>query len=187
MKKLKIYLGCLFLLTGFFAVSIYGYSQDTKPDKKSRKEAKRAEAEANFRTLDSLLYTGGYVLEAEYLQNKYGSRVYVTSTLNFIKVELPNGVLQTGSDTRQGYNGVGGVTAEGTVSKYHIERDFKNLNFIVTFNLSTSLGTFNIMMTVSSSNNATATISGSTSGRLTWDGHLVTLNKSRVFKGMNTI
>jgi hypothetical protein len=187
MKNLKVYMACLLLLTGLFAVSVTGYSQDNKPDKKSRKEAKRAEAENNFRVLDSLLYTGRYVLEANYLQNKYGSRVYVTSTLNFIRVELPDGVLQTGSDTRQGYNGVGGVTAEGTVSNYRIERDVKNLSCTVTFNLVTSLGSFNIIMTVSSSNNATATISGTTSGRLTWDGHLVTLNKSRVFKGMNTI
>ena len=187
MKRMKVYLTGLLLLTGLFAVSAYGISQDTKPDKKSRKEAKRAEAEVNFHVLDSLLYTGRYVLEADYLQNKYGSRVFVTSTLNFIRVELPNGVLQTGSDSRQGYNGVGGVTAEGKVSDYRISRDLKNLNCTVTFNLLTNLGTFNIIMTVSSSNNATATISGTTSGRLTWDGHLVTLNNSRVFKGMNTI
>jgi hypothetical protein len=187
MKKMKVYLAGLLLLTGLFAVSVNGNSQDTKPDKKSRKEAKRAEAEVNFRVLDSLLYTGRYVLEADYLQNKYGSRVYVTSTLNFIKVELPKGVLQTGSDTRQGYNGVGGVTAEGTVSDYHIERNLKNLTCMVTFNLVTNLGSFNIIMSVSSSNNATATISGTTSGKLTWDGHLVALDNSRVFKGMNTI
>jgi hypothetical protein len=187
MKRMNVYLAGLLLLTGLFAVSVYGNSQDTKPDKKSRKEAKRAEAEINFRVLDSLLYTGRYVLEADYLQDKYGNRVYVTSALNFIRVELPKGVLQTGSDTRQGYNGVGGVTAEGTVSDYRISRDLKNLSCTVTFNLITNIGSFNIIMTVSSSNNANATISGTTSGRLTWDGHLVTLNKSRAFKGMNTI
>ena len=184
---MKIYLAGLLLLSGLLTVSVNGISQDTKPDKKSRKEAKRAESEVNFRILDSLLYTGRYVLEANYLQNKYGSRVFVTSTLNFIRVELPDGVLQTGSDTRQGYNGVGGVTAEGHISEYRISRDLKNLYCTVTFNLLTNLGTFNIVMTVSSSNNATATISGTTSGRLTWDGHLVTLDKSRVFKGMETI
>ena len=130
---------------------------------------------------------GRYVLEADYLQNKYGTRVYVTSTLNFIRVDVPKGVLQTGSDTRQGYNGVGGVTAEGTIGDYKITRNFKNLSCTVTFNLVTNIGSFNILMTVSADNNATATISGTTSGRLTWDGHLVTLDKSRVFKGYNTI
>ena len=67
MKRMKVYLTGLLLLTGLFAVSAYGISQDTKPDKKSRKEAKRAEAEVNFHVLDSLLYTGRYVLEADYL------------------------------------------------------------------------------------------------------------------------
>jgi hypothetical protein len=57
----------------------------------------------------------------------------------------------------------------------------------VTFNLVTNLGSFDIYLTVSADNNAIATISGSTSGRLTWDGHLVNLDNSRVFKGTNTI
>jgi hypothetical protein len=100
---------------------------------------------------------------------------------------MPKGVLQTGSDSRLGSNGVGGVTAEGTVGDYKISRNLKNLTCTVTFNLLTNIGSFNILMTVSADNNATATISGTTSGRLTWDGHLKTLNKSRVFKGQNSI
>jgi hypothetical protein len=107
--------------------------------------------------------------------------------LNFIRVDGPKGVLQTGSDTRQGYNGVGGVTAEGSIVDYRIANDFKNLSTTVTFNLVSTLGSFDIILTVSADNNAKATISGSTSGRLTWDGHLVTLNSSRIFKGYNTI
>lgn len=184
---MKTYMAGLFLLTGLFFFSVYGNSQDGKPDKKSRKEARRAEMETNFRILDSLLHSGKYVLEADYLQNKYGSRIFVTSTLNFIRVDMPKGVLQTGSDTRMGYNGVGGVTAEGNIGDYKIMRNKKNLNCTVTFNLVTNLGSYNIILNVSADNKATATISGTTSGRLTWDGHLVTLNKSRVFKGYNTI
>jgi hypothetical protein len=187
MKTTKIYMAGLLLIIGLFAVSVIGNSQDSKPDKKSRKEAKRAAMELNFRTLDSLLYSGRYVLEADYLQDKYGSRVVVTSMLNFVRVDLPKGVLQTGSDTRMGYNGVGGVTAEGSIGDYKITRDLKNLSCTVTFNLITNLGSFNIFMTVSADNIARATITGTTSGRLTWDGHLMNLDNSRAFKGMNTI
>lgn len=176
----------LFLLVGLFGSTVYSNSQDTKPDKKSRKEARKVEMETNFRVIDSLLYTGRYVLEANILQGKYGDRIPVSSTLNFIRVEGPNGILQTGSDIRQGYNGVGGVTAEGSINDYRVSRETKNLSHTVTFNLLTNLGTFDIFMNVSADNNATATISGSTSGRLTWDGHLVTLDNSRVFKGQTT-
>ena len=141
---------------------------------------------ANYHAIDTLLHSMRYVLEADYLQGKYGDRVSVTSLLNFIRVDGPRGVLQTGSDTRQGYNGVGGVTAEGSIMDYRISNDKKNLSSTVNFNLVTNLGSFSIFLTVSADNNANATISGSTSGRLTWDGHLINLDNSRVFKGTTT-
>lgn len=187
MKATINYLAGLLLVVGLLGISANSNSQDPKPDKKARKEAKRAESEANFRVLDSLLYIGQYVLEANYLQNKYGDRVLVSSNLNFIRVDGPRGVLQTGSDLRFGSNGVGGVTAEGTIGNYRITRNLKNLSCTVTFDIVTNLGSFNIIMIVSSDNNARATISGTTSGKLTWDGHLSTLNNSRVFKGSNSI
>lgn len=184
---MKAYMAGLLLIIGLLGFSINCNSQDPKPDKKSKKEARRAQMEADFRVLDSMLYNGRYVLEADFLQNKYGTRVWVSSTLNFVRVEGPKGVLQTGSDVGVGYNGVGGVTAEGSINDYKISRNLKNLSCTVTFNLITNLGTFNILLTVTANNNATAAISGSTSGRLIWDGHLVAINNSRVFKGSNTI
>jgi Domain of unknown function (DUF4251) len=187
MKTIKLYLAGLLVLFGILGFSVFSNSQDTKQDKKSRKETRNAELKANYQVLDSLLHSGRYVLEADFLQNKYGSRITVTSTLNFIRVDRERGVLQTGSDIRQGYNGVGGITAEGSIVGYKIINDVKNLSTSVTFNLITTLGTFDIFLTVSADNNATATISGSTSARLTWDGHLVTIDNSRVFKGFNTI
>jgi hypothetical protein len=187
MKKLNIYLAGLLFVILFTGISVYSASQDTKPDKQSKKEAKKAQRFADFQSIDTLLNFRTYVLEANYLKNYYGSMIPVTSNLNFIRVAGYKGVLQTGSDTRMGSNSVGGVTAEGSINNYKIERDQKHLNFTVTFNLLTNLGNFDILMTVSANNNATATITGSTSGRLTWSGRLVPLNKSRVFKGTNTI
>jgi hypothetical protein len=176
MKTIKIFLAGLLVLSGLFGNSFCVSSQDVKPDKQSRKEARKAQLTANFYVLDSLLRSGRFVLEADFLQNKCGNRVSVPPMLNFIRVEGPRGVLQTGSDTRQGYNGVGGVTAEGSIVNYKIDNDKKHLSTTVTFNLVSTLGNFDIFLTVSADNNATATISGSTSGRLSWDGHLVTLN-----------
>lgn len=187
MKTMKTYMTGLLLLIGLFGFSIYSNSQDAKPDKKAKKEAKRAQMEVNFRAMDSLLYSGRYVLEANFLQNKYGDRVLVASSLNFIRVDGLNGVLQTGSNIRLGDNGVGGVTVEGNVTDYRISKNMKNLSCTVTFNLLTNLGTFNILLNVTSGSNARATISGSTSGRLTWDGSLVPLDNSRTFKGSKTM
>jgi hypothetical protein len=187
MKTMKMNMVSLFILTGFLGISLNSNSQDITPDKQDRKEARKAQMNYNFIVLDSLLESRRFVLEADFLQSKYGYMVSVTSTLNFVKVDDTEGVLQTGSESRQGYNGVGGVTAEGSIGDFKISKDFKHLSYVVTFNLLTNLGIFDITLNVSSDNNATATITGSTSGRLTWNGHLVKLNNSSVFKGQNTI
>ncbi len=186
MKTRKLYLVALLLFIGLTGVSLTVSSQDTKPDRKSKKEARRARSERDFRSLDSLMSSGRYVLEANYLQNKYGTMVSVSSNLNFIRIDGPKGVLQTGSDFRQGYNGLGGVTAEGSVNNYKIERNLNSLSFSVTYQLMTNLGTFDINMHVGADNTASATITGTTSGRLTWRGTIVALNKSRSFKGQQT-
>ena len=187
MNKMKTYLAGLLLMIGLFGIVFSSRSQDAKPDKQAKKEAKKAQMAANFHVLDSLLSFRNFVLEADFLQDKYGSRISVSSNLNFVRVDGPKSVLQTGSDMRMGSNGVGGVTAEGTIGNYKISRNTKNMTISVTFNVLTQIGAFDIFLTVTSDNNATATISGTTSGRLTWDGHISTLDNSRVFKGQNTI
>ncbi len=187
MKRINIKIAGLLILSGILAISVITGAQDAKQDKQSRKEAKKAQRAADFNSLDSLLNFRAYVLEANYLKGKYGDIVPVTSNLNFIRVTGYSGVLQTGSDTRMGSNNVGGVTAEGSLDNYKIDKDLKNMSFTVTFHLLTNIGNFDILMNVTADNNATATISGNTSGRLTWTGRLVSLKKSKVFKGQNTI
>jgi hypothetical protein len=175
-----------FLIIGFIGISFGSNSQDVKPDKQERKELKNAQATANFYAIDSLLVSRRFVLEADYLQNKIGDMISVSSILNFVKVDDSQGVLQTGSDFLIGYNGSGGVTTEGNISEYKIYRQNKSLIHRVTFNLVSSLGLFNIDMSVTSDNSASATITSSGSGKLTWRGHLVAIGNSRVFKGMDT-
>jgi hypothetical protein len=112
--------------------------------------------------------------------------VNVTPMLNFIKVNETNGILQTGSNFRMGYNSVGGVTAEGPISKYEINKDQRKMNFTLRFSLLTNIGQYDVFMTVMADASARATISGLGPGKLTWDGHLETIENSRVFKGQDT-
>ena len=176
----------LFWILGFFFISINGISQDNNLSRQEKKEWKRAQMNANFIILDSLLNAKSFVLEADFLQNTYGDRIPVVSNLNFVKVDKSKGILQTGSDFRVGNNGVGGVTAQGTVGGWKLSKNFKSLSYNLRFNLLTNLGNYDIFMTVTSDNHATATITGLGPGRLTWEGHLVTVNNSRVFKGLET-
>jgi hypothetical protein len=187
MKRLKTNMVSLFWILGFLWISLNSNSQDNKLSRKELKEAREAQMVANFNILDSLLNSKSFVLEADFLQNQYGERIHVMSNLNFVKVDKSNGVVQTGSSSGLGYNGVGGVTAEGSIGIWKIFKDNKHFNYRVQFSILTNIGNFDIFMTVTADNYAYATITGSTPGKLTWEGHLETIDNSRVFKGQDSI
>jgi hypothetical protein len=86
-----------------------------------------------------------------------------------------------------GYNGVGGVTAEGSISGMQITRNVKNLSFYLKFTVTTTLGIYDISMSILSNKNATATITGLTPGRLIYNGKIVTLYDSSIYKGRSLI
>jgi hypothetical protein len=187
MKTMEIKIASLFLIMGLFGIAADSNAQNTKLTRQELKEARKTELTTNFYILDSLLNTRTFVLEADYLADRYGERVPVLSNLNFIKVNETTGVLQTGSNFNQGYNGVGGVTAEGAIGSWKVYKNEKKLSYTVHFSLLTNIGHYDILLNVSANTRASATITGLTPGSLTWDGHLVTIDNSRVFKGQNTI
>ena len=187
MKNSIIYRWVLFLAVGLFLISHDGYSQEVKFNKQERKEAREMVRYANFHLLDSLLESKRFVLEADYLQNQYGDRIIVTPLLNFIKVNSSDIVLQTGTSIERGFNGVGGVTAEGRVGTYEVIRNLKNLSYYLKFTVLSNLGPYDVSITVNSDNRARATISGLSRGKLIYEGRLVTLENSRVYKGWNSI
>jgi hypothetical protein len=186
MKTMKMKTVSLLWVLGFLLISIIGNSQNPKLSRQEKKEVRKAQLDANFYILDSLLKAQSFVLEADFLQNSYGYRIPVVSNLSFVKVDGSKGILQTGSDSNIGYNGVGGVTAEGSVGNWKIFTDYKHQSYRLQFNLNSIIGIYDISMTVSADNNATATISGLGPGKLTWQGHLATVDNSRVFKGQET-
>jgi hypothetical protein len=186
MKTMKITIMNLFLISGLLMVSVNAISQE-KLTRQERKEVRKAQLAANFSILDSLLNSREFVLEADFLRNNYGERIMVPQGLNFIKINGTNSIMQTGANAGLGYNGVGGVTAEGTIGNWKIFKDFKNLNYTIQFNVVTNIGNYYIVLNVDADNHASATISGLTPGQLTWDGHLETIGNSRIFKGQNSI
>jgi hypothetical protein len=177
----------LIFCAGFLLVGVNGFSQDAKRTRMERKEERKAALLANFNAIDTVLNDKVFVLEADFLINTYGERFHVPSTINFIRVDSTKAVLQTGSDFRFGYNGVGGVTAEGSIGAWKMNKNFKNMSYTVQFNVLTQIGNYDVILTVTADNHAMATISGLSMGRLTWEGYLVAPYNSRIFKGQNTI
>jgi hypothetical protein len=168
-------------------ISVTVISQEsTKEQKKAAREAKkeekkRAEAERAI-IIDASIQAHQFVLEADFLGNKYGERIVVLPSLNFIGIDNDTGTFQFGNGMDVGYNGVGGITVDGKVVDFKTSVN-KNGIHSIEFRVSSSLGTIFVRMSVAPNGNADAVISGNTSTKLNYFGRLVPLNESRVFKG----
>ena len=180
--NLKLFIVCLTLITGITGIYNSVYAQD----KKAKKEAEKIMLTANFYAQDTVLNLREFVVEADYLQGRRGELVSVSRNINFVKVLDTKGTLQTGNSSFAGYNGLGGVTTEGTISNYKVTKNTKSLTHRVTFDLVSSLGVFNIEIDIMANNNASATITSTSSLKLTWKGEVVALFNTRVFKGLDT-
>jgi hypothetical protein len=149
------------------------------------KNAQRlAEAERALNRTDSMINQHRFVLEADYISGRNGSRYSVSSNLNFIMVDSSEAILQIGSSSGLGYNGVGGITVQGSVTKYEISKRVgkKGISYTISLFIMSSLGMYDIMISVAGSGNADAAVRGNTSGVLNYSGRLVPLNESRVYK-----
>ena len=128
-----------------------------------------------------------FVLEAEYLSDRSGSRVPVQSNINFIMLDSTVATVQLGSAMSAGYNGVGGTTVEGRVNNYKYTKIGKKGNsYSVSMNFMSSFGNYDIIMMVNAGGYSDATIRGNWSGALSYHGKLVPLSQSRVYKGHPT-
>jgi len=187
MKTLILKLDGFLMMIGLFLISLNGSSQDNKLTREELREARKTQQLMNFQSLDTLLENKCFVLEADYLENQYGNRIPVLSNLNFIMLDSLKAVLQTGTSSRAGTNGVGGATAEGTITGLKIVKNQKNLSYFLRFSVSTDIGMYDVAMNIFSNNHATATITGLTRGKLVYDGRILALYNSSVYKGRNTI
>ena len=177
-----------------FVFVLGAYSQDEtqqlskKELKKLQKEQKKADQAAEEERMAEVTYfmvhQQQFVLEADYLSDKYGQRVAVTPTINFVLVDSLVGIVQFGSAEQIGYNGVGGLTVDGRVTKYEYQVvGKKEDSYSIRMILMASIGTYDITLMVNSQGFADATIRGNWSGQLNYHGKLVPLALSRVYKG----
>lgn len=128
-----------------------------------------------------------FVLEADAVSFRNGTRVYVNSTTNFISVNGDRGVVQISPSTAfAGPNGVGGITVDGTVSGMEVDVDKKGVTHI-HMNI-TGIG-INAQVDISlypGSNDAYATVSPNfNSQTIRLEGKVVPYSLSRTYEGMS--
>lgn len=169
----------------FLALNIS--AQENLSRKESRmlkKQKKEAALQAGYDTVLQIINSKQFVLEADYLDNLKGRRNVVLSNLNFIKIDsASNSAIQIGSNRGLGYNGVGGVTAEGRLTRFELSKNDKKKTIHVAMSLISNIGIYDILMDINSEGKASAIISGLERGKLQFEGNIVPLEESAVYQG----
>lgn len=179
----------IFILVMAAAFSVSSYSQELSKKEqrqleKQFKKEQKAEEEARQAELVRLMVEHRrFVLEAHQLRDKRGNTVNVQSLINFVAIDSTNGVIQVGSNSYVGLNGVGGITVEGNISNYQSSHNEKNGSYNVGYVIMTTSGTYDVHMVIFPGGQAEATIGSAWPGKLNYIGRLVPPAVSKVYKG----
>jgi len=186
MKKLiTILAAMLFAITAFSQEAEQGLSkkEQRKLDKELKKEQQAKEAELKSELIGLMVVYQRFVLEADQLSDKRGNSVQVSSTINFVAADSINSVIQIGQESYVGLNGVGGITIEGPITNYKFTRDEKKGFYNISYNIRSTMGSYDVQITAYNDGRATAMISSNWPGKLNYSGYLVPPVNSRVYKG----
>lgn len=126
-----------------------------------------------------------FTLEASRVVFKYGQRAYVNTHTNFISVNKDKAVVQVAFNIPvAGPNGMGGITLEGTPSRYEIKTDKKGNPYISFFVQGIAISSQVFINMCKGSNEATVTISPNFhSNRITLEGVVLPTDQSFVIQG----
>ncbi len=184
MKKIiTVMFALLIAVTAFSQEQELSKKEKKQLEKELKKEQEAKDAEMKAQVIAVMVEYQRFVLEADRLRDSKGNQVNVSSTINFIASDSITGVIQIGSDSYVGLNGVGGITAEGPISNYKFTYIEKSRSYNVTYNLRSTLGNYDVRMTVFSDGRADATVSSTWPGQLNYSGYVVPPIQSRVYKG----
>ena len=173
----------LLILIMIISSSVIFAQNENTEQKMTRSEKNKAEFEKSYKLVKQLLEDKNFVLETNYLLDRYGNRIVVSSNINFVKVDGDNAVIQIGSDETIGPNGVGGTTAKGKITKWTLTEKGKSKRFYVQMNVITKIGIYDLSFSVSGDGQALATLTSTGPGLLTFDGDIVPLDESGVYEG----
>jgi hypothetical protein len=162
-------------------------SENKNLSKEEKKAMKKAEEEKTAKMVKEMVDNRLFVMEAHYVYATGGTRTSVNPTTNYIELNGNNITIQLSSTAGiGGPNGMGGVTADGTISKFTVtpfgkKKDGYNIDIITM----TLLGTLEVFMSVYPNGNADASVGGNRVGKVNFQGLMVPYEKAKTFKGMH--
>ncbi len=192
MKKFIYFLGILFVMT--LALPNTGVAQQKqltkkeqrKLEKQKKKEERAKKAAASRKFYAHLIQSKRWVFQATRLFGPSGQYFSVTPDLNFVAVHDNEIVLQFGFQGVVGWNGVGGVTAEGFLKDFKFDPG-KNHKQAMTVSAHIQPkyggGSPYFTMTISDDGGAEISVTMINGGTLRMGGQIYTPAESSVYKG----
>ncbi len=180
---MKKAIAIVFILSICFQLS----AQETKSRKEIRAEKKAQEKiqqDARRIVQEQWVKDTTFVLEAQRVSNKLGEVFQLNSTTNFVYVDNGKATIQLGFDHLVGWNGVGGITITGRITKYEFDNEKKNKPIFIRMSIQGSVGMQDITFWISSTGNGEAQVVDMRGNRIQFSGDIVSVKESSVFKGM---
>jgi len=187
MKKLVLIFTLSFVVGYAFAQEIdetLDKKTQKKYEKQEKKKQKEEEAEKAKEELNEMIDNRSFVLEANNLSGRSGAQVPVVPSLNFFAIDSSTAVLQIGSVSGIGYNGVGGVTDEARVTRY--EKTETKGGYSVKIYATSHLTSYTIFLSASPLGTSTARVTGLSGGVINFHGKIVPMSESIVYKGITS-
>ena len=192
MKKIIIAMSIIVLAIGVVPVMAQENNNLTpreqkKMEKQKRKEAKMAADKAENDLVNKLVNDTAFVFVANRLYGNGGVMISVDRGLNFLGVHHGHAVYQFAFQGLVGWNGVGGATFEGDITKYRFEpakNPNKASNLTMTFRARGVGGNPYVTMTFFGSD-GTMDITFNNGNRVRMDGEIKSIKDAGVFKGQS--
>jgi hypothetical protein len=175
---------CFIILINCISTSIA--QEEKKLSKKEKKVLKIRQQEEQKQAIVDLLESKSWVIEAHTVYDRYNQSYQLNPSINFVGVKNDEGALQLGFSGLIGWNGVGGVTIDGQVTRYEIKDSQKDNSPTVVLRFQgRGVGSATINVSVNTSGQATARVSGDFGERISFSGIIKSLEESIVYKGQS--
>ena len=187
----------IILLAVFFLFSVdASVAQTERSDRKEQRKLERAEKkrlkeeerQRNKEKVAALVQDQSFVLEANTIYGRYMTPYHVVPTTNFVKIEGNQVVIQTANNFGLGYNGLGGITINGTILDYQVKTSEKRGGASVFIKFTSPvLGHSVLNLNVQKDGSARAMVVDNWGGRFSFQGQFLSPEESTIFKGRSII
>lgn len=179
MKKIIFFLTAIII-----GVNLQAQDTDSRKEQKAERKAIETAKRDSLRTVqESWVKDKTYVLEAQQVYNKIGEVFQMTPSTNFVYLDGENAIVQLSFNGLIGWNGVGGITIKGRITKYEFDDSNKNKPIYIRMTIQGSEGFHDIVLWVSNSGMGEAQVTDIRGNLIKFTGDIVSLSNTRVFIG----